>query len=243
MRKAPISILVLAVIVLSTNFALADDGENESPPPVLHGLQLGAYSGYVVPGGGTGSTVTPYLGDLVGWMVPIGLQAGWRFDRDVYVGGAASWGPAGKSDKNTTCSQNVSCSQQVIQIVGEIRLYFERKEKSDPTPGAWVSFGAGWEVFMMTISGDGASGTTILNGLVPFWFQIGFDLRSGALELGPFVGLSVGWYQYRTINPAPPGIDSAPVTLSAHDWFGIGFRGSYGPRPEPRPAARVNRGD
>ena len=73
----------------------------------------------------------------------------------------------------------------------------------------------------------GLSGTSYLDGPVPLRVEVGVGLRAGALELGPYLGLALGWYVHRDQNPQPPGLASAPIQVQLHDWFGVGLRGSY----------------
>jgi hypothetical protein len=224
MRKVARLILVVAMVV--TSKVASADGNEPEDLPIVRGVQVGAYVGYLVPGGSSGSSVPPYLGQLVSWAAPLGLEAGWRFNRDIYVGATGWFAPGGSSTDDFVCNTQ-QCTQHVIQMLAEVRFYLGPPIRPGTGATSWVGIGTGWEFVSITRSGDGVSGTTGLDGPVPLRVQIGVGIHAGRLELGPFVELSIGKFVHRTLSPDQPGFQSVPLGGDLHDWFGVGLRGGY----------------
>jgi hypothetical protein len=222
MRHAPFFVFVLTT-VLATQDARADDVSGAGIDTSVRGLQLGAFVGYFVPAGSVGASGTP-LNDVIPSSVPMGVEAGWRFNHLFYLGVATSWGPSRSPD---SCNFVASCFPHDTQFVAEARLYLVRPERLRTSFDAWLSLGAGYDVIVMTISNQGTSGSTVLDGPIPIRFQFGLGVQYGGFEVGPYLGATLGYYVHRAINPPPPGLDTEAFTGEAYYWFGLGLRGSY----------------
>jgi hypothetical protein len=198
-------------------------------PPADRGPQLGVRLGYALPtgrlGAGTGSFST-YLSDLETATVPIGLDAGYRFTRRVYVGGTLSWGPGVPANRTNPCqSSGVHCSRLDAQLRSELRYYFA----PDATVGGWFAVGIGWEVaaFAQTV-GTTTTTSTLTGPIVPD-LQLGFDVRGGSIAIGPYLGVTFAEFTTYGQDPSSPPVSMWLDPRAVHTWITLGVRGSYGP--------------
>lgn len=195
--------------------------------PAQQGLQLGARVGYALPNGqlSNSSSLSTSMSDLESGSVPVGIDVGYRLSRGVYLGGTLVWGAGVSPNSPGTCPANASCFRQDAQLRAEARFYFAPQRRVT----GWASVGAGWEVAAFSQSAGGNGATATLTGPVLADLELGFDVRHGALAIGPYFGLSIAEFLTHGQSPAPAAVPTWITDPSLHGWFTLGLRGAYGP--------------
>jgi hypothetical protein len=186
------------------------------------GLQLGVRLGLAHPGGAVGAgsgATTPNLGDFAPTWLPVGIDAGYRLRPFAYVGASLDWGPTVEQGRASCAVCGVGYD---LQVRTDLRFYGFPTGTWNP----WISFGLGWEVLRVPF-GSGAS--AMYQGPVLGSFQVGLDVHSRAIRVGPYFGMSLGEFITHTLDPAPSGETTAVDGRTVHEWFTLGVRGSYGP--------------
>ncbi len=233
-----LSLLVAAASIALPSTALAADRDDEgkpaeaSPQPTLEalpaerGLQLGARLGYALPVGSlsSNSSLSTPLSNLETASVPIGVDAGFRLSRGVYLGGTLAWGPGIAPNTKGTCALNASCFRQDAQLRAEARFYFTPERRVS----WWASVGTGWEVAAFSESTGGNGATATLTGPLAD-LELGFDSRRGAVAIGPYFGWSIAEFLTHGQSPAEAPVPTWIDDPSVHVWFTLGLRGAYGP--------------
>jgi hypothetical protein len=214
-------------------FALEDDlppptfPSTPSPMPVDRGFQLGARLGYALPTGRLDSNSGTPVSSLETAIVPIGIDAGYRVSRYVYLGGTFAWAPGvAPNQTGNPCQQpGVSCFRQDAQLRGEARFYFAPYAKT----GGWFGLGMGWEIASFAHSVGSSTTTGTRTGPVLPDMQLGFDIRRGATAVGLYLGVSVAMYLTEGLNPPYQPEATWIDDRAVHTWITLGMRGSYGP--------------
>jgi hypothetical protein len=219
------------LIAGETRALAAGDADADQVPPsraanplaASSGPELGVRLGLAHPGGmvGGGATpTTPYVGEVAQTWLPVAVDGGYRISPGAYVGATLQWG-AVVGDSDGFCE---ACGFRYdFQAKADLRVYPFPTHTLSP----WVSLGAGWEVLHLAWS-DPTSPTATYQGPVLGSLEIGLDVRSRAIAVGPYFGFELAEFVARSLHPAPagePSIDAHAV----HEWFTIGVRGSYGP--------------
>jgi hypothetical protein len=192
--------------------------------PVPRGFQLGARIGYSLPVG-TISQGSSHLSDLETASVPIGLDAGYRFSPQLYLGGAIAWGPGISPNSSDTCPTGISCFRHNTQLRADARLYLA----PDARVGWWMGFGAGWEIGVFSRTYQGNTVTSTLTGPVIADLQFGFDSRVGMRAIGPYFGVAISEFLTDGVNPPAAPVQTWISDPGPHAWITLGLRGSYGP--------------
>jgi hypothetical protein len=193
------------------------------------GLQLGARVGASWPTGtlSGGSALSTHLSDLETATVPIGIDAGYRFSSQWYLGGTVAWGPGLPPNSQGTCPANVSCFRQDAQLRVEARVYFPPQSPKKGT--FWLGLGAGWEVAAFAQDALGRSVTTTLTGPVFADFEAGIDGHIRDVAIGPYMGVTVAEFVTYGENPAATPVSTGIASPAPHTWITFGIHGSYGP--------------
>lgn len=203
--------LVLFASLISTT-ALAQDVGKES------GVQLGLRTGYGIPMGNAQKDAP--LSDAYSGMIPIWLDAGYRFNPNIYAGAMFQYGFV--SVKN--CPTGADCSASNIRIGANLHYHIMPEATFDP----WVGLGIGYEIMnssaeMMGQKADGnAKGFEFAN------LQVGGDYKvMPDLGIGPFISFSLGQYSSAKVTAMGQTIDGDIKDKALHQWFVIGIRGAY----------------
>ena len=217
------AIAMFLVPVFVAGRAVAADGANSSPLPSSRGPELGIRLGVEHPGGAVGAgsrATTPSVSDVATTGLPIGLDAGYRLGRNAYVGASVEVAPT-LAQGGGLC---VSCDGGYdVQGRTEIRFYALPASTWDP----WLSAGFGWEALHVA-QGQGSASATY-DGPVLGNVQVGLDVRSRAIAVGPYFGVSLAEFVMHSLDPSPAGETSSISGRVVHEWFTFGVRGSYGP--------------
>jgi hypothetical protein len=167
-----------------------------------------------------------HLSDLETASVPVGLDAGYRFSRQLYLGGSIEWGPGVSPNSQATCPANVSCFRHNAQLLVDARLYLE----PDARGGWWLGFAAGWEFAAFSQTYRDATVTSTFTGPVFSSLQFGFDSRTGPTTIGPYLGLAVAEFVTEGVNPAATPASTWIPEPGVHAWLTLGLRVAYGPQ-------------
>ncbi len=213
-----------AAVLAVALFLRATPAHARSPFEAFPGLELGLHLGVAHPGGQVGggsAATTPTVGAVAPTWVPLGLDAGLRLLPHVYMGATLDWGPTIEHSLGDCFECNVASD---LQLGGEVRFYLAPTHLLDP----WVSLGAGWESLHLAL-GSVATSSATYDGPVLAALKVGLDVRSRAIAVGPYFGVSFGEYLSRSLEPAPPGESSEVGARAVHEWFVLGLRGAFGP--------------
>ena len=185
------------------------------------GLTIGLSFGVSLPNGKaqalltdplTGLTSSGLESDVVGVLLPVTLDVGYRLSPSWYLGGyfGVAYGTGSNCAENGT--DTASCSETQIRVGVDA----EYKFMPDRVPQPWVGAGVGWEIMnqMQTDNeGNETSGST--NGVEFAHVGVGVDFRLGPprvpVQLGPYFLASFATY------------DNSYV----HEFFTLGARVRY----------------
>ncbi|MGO8970931.1 MAG: hypothetical protein ACLQDQ_15335 [Myxococcaceae bacterium] len=150
---------------------------------------------------------------------PIGLDAGIRINRWVFVGAYFSFAPTVVSSGfySAWAPCDSSCWARVYHFGLEVQFHPVRSP-----PGAalaldpWVGLGGGWEVQQQQYTAPMGSVTAALQGPEFFIGQVGLAVTFDRMSLGPYAGASYGSY----VIEGGASLNSA----ESHWWLEVGLR-------------------
>jgi hypothetical protein len=199
--------------------------EKAPPPNPDRGLRIGLRSGYGLPFG------KPYDADetlrgFVNGVIPIWVDAGYRFNPSIYVGAYGVFGYGLVHTTETQCGTGVSCSAYDVRVGVDAQYRFLPKGAVDP----WIGLGFGYEWLHYGVSGFGVTRLQTLRGFELFGIQLGADFElDKSFRLGPFIGYSVGKFgdgSKSETGSATSGAVAAGIANTAmHEWLTLGLRG------------------
>src|SRR5262249_21733668 len=155
-------------------------------------------------------------------MFPLWLDAGYRFNSNLYLGGFVQYG-FGLSP--SSCSGVVTCSSiRDLRFGLNLHYHFLPGETVEP----WLGIGAGYEILSGTVSANilgipfetsqSARGFEFAN------LQAGLDWRiSPTFRAGPWVGFSLAQYSEHTSDDVSRDV----ADKSIHHWLMFGLRGTF----------------
>jgi hypothetical protein len=208
-----VSLSIAIEMVLGVGVARADHPS---------GLALGVRTGYALMlgsmgGSGGGAALT---GTTTG-VVPIWIDAGYRFNPKIAVGGYFQYNLG--SGLENHCPYG-PCTTRDIQIGAQVLYYLMPDSPVDP----WIGIGVGYEFLNYVDSGGGITDYS-WNGIDFLTLQAGGDFKAMAsLGLGPFVAFSFGeflncstWETRTYVGPC------LGIERTLHEWLTFGIRGAY----------------
>jgi len=223
MRVGIMASVVAAGVLLTGGTALADDA---TPT----GVELGLRAGYGIPlgsitGAPSGATA-PAMSDYLSGMIPIQVDAGYRFNPNMMVGAFFQYGigmlntSSGKPLAGCSAS-GVSCSGNDLAFGAQFHYHLMPDQTIDP----WGGIGVGYEILNVSESAGGQSGGGAFSGFQFVDLQLGADYKvMPNLGVGPYIGFSLGEYSSCSVQ----GASSCTINQTAlHEWLTIGLRGAY----------------
>jgi opacity protein-like surface antigen len=193
-------------------------------------IEIGLRVGYALPFGHEGRTASDTsdskLSDDLKGMIPIQIDAGYRFNPDVYVGVFFQYGFGFvNTDATPDCGQSgISCSVSDMRLGVNVQLHLAPGQSFDP----WLGLGVGYEWLFLDVSAAGNDAGVTGSGFEFANLQLGGDIVAAHnLAVGPFIGLSLG--QYRSVSMSGAlGSGSEDITSkSLHEWLQFGIRGAF----------------
>jgi hypothetical protein len=204
-----------------------------APATVSAGLVLGLGTGLTRTGGYIGEGVP--MSDYASFMVPVQLEAGWKFaDRLTLVGFFNMNFGIVSGDFGTVCdAYGWDCLANQSRVGAQARWSFSPDRQLDP----WVGAGVAWEVLGIERSSSASTYTINFQGT-------GFDLAAGVdywvsprFSLSPYVGLSLGKYTEGKVVSAFEDWSAIPdAEQRVHSQFTAGVRIAWDFGGSPRAA-------
>jgi hypothetical protein len=225
-----LSISLLAPAVLAQTSAGKPDG-----------FALGLRAGYALPmgkvgkiqsTGGNTSTTDDTLSDALSGMVPIRVDAGYRINPSLYVGGFFQYGfGIINKDKSQVCNQ-ISCSAHDMAFGANVQYHLLPAASFDP----WIGAGVGYEILAIHESGSVPFGTSQIQldvdaNLKGFQFvnlEAGGDFKAAPdFAVGPFVNFAMGQYSSYSISSGGFEMSGDLAETGLHEWLTLGVRGQF----------------
>lgn len=214
--RFPLSALA-AILALSSS-ATAQSTEAAKSE---YGLAFGIRSGYAIPFASAYSNSK--LSDNIQGMIPIWLDAGFRFSPYVYLGAFFQYG-FGILPSNANCSGGVSCSESDVRLGINVHYHFLPSGRVDP----WLGIGTGYEWLNASVSGTGGSASGSLRGWEFANVQLGTDFTlSRIAAVGPFVGLTIAEYTTSEVTSGAVSVSAEIPNKTVHLWLMFGVRGQF----------------
>ena len=177
-----------------------------------YGLAFGLRSGYAIPFASAYSNSK--LSDNIQGMIPIWIDAGFRFSPYVYLGAFFQYG-FGILPSNANCSGGVSCSESDVRLGINVHYHFLPSGLVDP----WLGIGAG---------GTGGSAGASLRGWEFANLQSGTDFKlSRVASIGPFVALTIAEYTTSDASFGGVSVSGEIPNKTVHLWLMLGLRGQF----------------
>jgi hypothetical protein len=201
-------------------------------------VSLGLRAGYAFPAGDAydfSGVGTFKQKEFAKGMVPLQLEAAWRFTPAVSAGLYYSYGFGITGSKlDELCSTpGATCDRPVFQRFGVAATY-----RTVPMAGIapWASLGAGMEIGSFKVKQFAYNLapflTADLDGTFRGWnanVGLGADWAMGKAAIGPYVQLDVGQYTVQHVTLAGQGTVAGGGIASpkTHEWITIGLRGTF----------------
>jgi Outer membrane protein beta-barrel domain len=176
------------------------------------GLDLGIRFGYAIPFGNISGAPGDGMNDNFWGATPFVLEADYRVNGAVSVGGLFQYGILQiKENANTGCEDGLSCSGSVVRL--GIQGIYHILVPSRFIP--WVGLGAGYEWMNIHISQGGASASSGAHGFELLTLQAGGDFRlSPHLSIGPYASFTIARYGTETFVNVP----GLPIRSSSYNY-------------------------
>jgi hypothetical protein len=225
--------LAAAVAIVCAELLGSATADAEGGAPT--GIELGLRTGYALPFGDVfgasngGSALS--LGDQANGVLPIWVDAGYRFNPNMFVGAFFQYGFAfintSKALEGLCSANGASCSGSDIMVGVDFHYHLMPDQTFDP----WGGIGVGYEIANESLSEVAASSSATYDGFQFFNLQAAVDWTGAApnLGIGPFVMFSLGQYSSCSYSGglAAFGQGCTISSGSLHEWLTIGVRGAY----------------
>jgi outer membrane protein W len=202
------------------------------------GAEVGVRTGYAFAAGHIGARANSNdenLGDWISGQWPIWIDAGYRFNPNLYLGGYVQYGFGSvNDDRQTLCrNANVDCSASDTRLGVTGRYHFVPAWQFSP----WVGLGFGYEWASLSIHESVFSITRerSWSGFELANLQVGADYEiASRFVLSPFISLSFDQYRYLSDRTTAAGVvtvrnEGSPAKESVHEWILIGVRAAFQP--------------
>lgn len=195
------------------------------------GIEVGLRSGYALPlgdiQGAPSGGQAPALGDTFSGMIPIWVDAGYRLNPNMMIGGFFQYGIGMiNTSKATGCSTSgVSCSGSDMMFGVQFHYHLMPDQTIDP----WAGIGVGYEIASVSESAGGQSAGGSYSGFQFVNLQVGGDYKvMPNLGVGPFIMFSLGEFSGCSYSGAASSLGSCNINNTAmHEWLTFGIRGVY----------------
>jgi opacity protein-like surface antigen len=225
-------------IVIAAALTLAAGSTARGGEQSASGIEIGARLGYAFSAGHLGAppngTDNP-LGDYVGGQVPVWLDAGYRFNHDLYLGAYFSYGfGVVNDDRQGLCrNANVDCSASDLRLGLMGRLHLPPIAQLSP----WLGLGIGYEWGSFSLQQSAVGSTDTDSGWSGFELanlQLGADYKlAPKIAIGPFLSVSIGQFRHLSTTMAIGNntgtTDQDLAKTSLHEWILIGARVAFAP--------------
>jgi len=201
--------------------------EDRPPPGARTGIQLALRTGFQVPFGQVAASSN--MGDTFSGQVPIGIDLGWKFIPQLFVGlyGSLGFGGTSGATAGACAALEVTCVTASLRLGLEALVYLAPSANIDP----WLGYGIGIESTGFSAS----NGNQTVSDAVAGWefghFMVGVDFRlTKYIGLGPLLDFSLGQYSSESTKDASGNSTNGSIAQQAlHEWLLIGGRVSFYP--------------
>jgi opacity protein-like surface antigen len=225
-------------IVAAAALALAAASPARAAESAESGVEIGARLGYAFPAGSLGAAPNLQDNDVsnyVSGLVPLWLDAGYRFNHEAYLGAYFTYGLGlVNDDRQDGCrNANVNCSASDVRLGVMGRFHFPPLAQFSP----WLGLGIGyeWGTFSLDLSAVGLPNTEFgYSGWEFANFQLGADYKvAPKVAIAPFVSVSIDRFSdlSTTLTTANDKntTDQELAKKSIHSWILIGARVAIAP--------------
>jgi hypothetical protein len=188
---------------------------------VKRGLALGLRLGFALPVGtaaGAAQKGAPGVSQssTVGIMLPLWLDAGYRFNQRWYAG---AYFQMGYASSGGSCGSG--CSGYDVRFGLGAEYHAAPTTRSD----GWFGMGAGYEILHQSQTNV----TTAYRGAELAALMAGLDVRvgQGSMRLGPFGGVALGVYDHLRELSSNSDVAIEIPNVGVHGWIFAGVRGRY----------------
>jgi hypothetical protein len=196
----------VGLAAFAVSFAIASAARAQDLPP---GIELGARLGYGLPLGDvdTHGTVGDPLGETIGHMVPIWIDAGYRLAPRWFAGLFFAFAPGSTGGAlSRLCNSNGGlayrdpalpdlCSVFDVRAGAEVHYHLAPGQLWDP----WLGAGLGYEWLRVGFP----HGETWASGFELVNLQVGLDVAVGTrVHLGPYAALTTAVYSWNDTLPS-----------------------------------------
>ena len=224
------AIVAVAALALASPAWAAEESES--------GVEIGARLGYAFPAGSLGAPPNGQDNDVssyVNGLVPLWLDAGYRFNHWAYLGAYFTYGLGlVNDDRQDLCrNANVDCSASDVRLGVMGRFHLPMIARFSP----WLGLGIGyeWGTFSFQQSALGNSNTDYgYSGWEFANFQTGADYKvAQKVAIGPFLSVSIDRFDSLSTTVSTANntgmTDDELVKKSIHSWILIGARVAIAP--------------
>ncbi len=186
----------------------------ESSDFVARGLSLGVRSGWAFPVGSIASGAA--LSDAATGTIPIWVDAGFKFNPHVYVGGYFQYGFVLPSN----CPSGASCSGSDMRFGADLLYHVTPQGNLE----SYVGVGVGYEILSLSVSSVTATASGFEFGNV----QLGFDYRASPnFAFGPFAVMTFSEFASNSVSGGSASGSGSIQDKTLHEWVVLGLRGVF----------------
>jgi len=219
-------IVVVAALGAAARPAFAQPAqEQEQVQEPRLGIDIGLRAGFGVPQGRINESIPLVLNDVIASMVPLAVDAGYHVDDWIAVGLMLQYGILQFRDAGQACGPGANCRGSTTAIAAHVTLEAPVSWGFIP----WLRLGTGYEWLRMQLTGDFMGAPADIDVRFRGW-MFGFA-EGGAnyvvkpdLAIGPFVGVSVGRYNFGADSDTP---EKPLIYKVVHEWIIFGVRGVF----------------
>jgi hypothetical protein len=213
-----------AIVLLVAVAAAAPPARAQPAAQRPLGIDLGVQAGFGLPYGRINEYIPLVLNDVVASMVPLSVDASYRLDDVIAVGLRFQYGILQFHDAGEACGPGANCRGSTTALTAQATFRAPVSWRVVP----WLRLGGGYEWLQMRLTGDFMGAPADLNLAFRGWMfglaELGADYQVLPRTLvGPFVGLSVGRYNFGSDGTAP---EISLIYKRVHEWVTFGVRGS-----------------
>ena len=229
---------MIRAAAFAVTFTLASSAFAAEQP--TSGVEIGARLGYAFSAGHLGAPpngTDQNLGDYVGGQFPIWLDAGYRFNRELYLGGYFQYGfGVVNDDRQDLCrNANVNCSASDLRLGIMGRYHLPLLAPASPWVGAGIGYEWGSFSQRFSILGNNPDVDSTWSGFEFANLQLGVDFAiAHRIALAPFLSVSIGQSRHVSTTTSNGGNQSSTTDqdlekTSLHEWILIGVRVAFAP--------------
>lgn len=194
------------------------------PTASLAQFQIGARVGFAPAMGDAAKDEK--MSDVIKSQVPLQLDVGYRFTRELSAGAYFSYGFGQLA--SDVCPSGADCSANDIRV--GLQGFFTFADLKAPLV-PWLGLGIGYERGSVEIEAGSAKATATYTGWEFLNLQVGGDYQATEkFPFGPYVMFSIAQYSNAKLdNNVDPTLnfDGSITDKGVHEWFGFGVRGKF----------------